>query len=414
MKFIKKFNDAYSLSREYFFLDMLNQYGAPVPKVFQNNSEKLEIEMQFAGVDMHSWLQGLDFSFATQSYALKALFKAFESVKKISDHGVWHLDLAFRNFLIDVHNSAEPAVYIIDFSLAISSQLPLQKPLWIRPDDNLHHPLLKEAVILDWTNFFNQANLPIPLNFQQSFDIPLNQYSQIWLNNLNADLLSKPWCVITHSLGVLLCEASTVSVFDKKISANLNYYGLELQNLTSDERALAIFNDVLLFIKKQISDGTPIPNSVTTTPMPRAEPAVTNIATNNVDVNLKLPLFLGNYPKFILFFIFSIVSMTYIVIDGIVWNFNILFPDHFLFLVIFLFLSSFFCFIYAFISKKYMLWFLNTLSIQIFIFLIFALNFGVVNRLDYVSLGLFIVSFALTAMIYFVKKKSHDKKCHGI
>lgn len=414
MKFIKKFTDAYSLSREYFFLDMLNQYGAPVPKVFQNNSEKLEIEMQFVGVDMHSWLHGLDSSIENQSYALKALYIALESVKKISEIGVWHLDLAFRNFLIDTQNRTEPTVYVIDFSLAISSQLPLQKPLWIRPDGSLHHPDLKEAVISDWTNFFFKANLPVPQYFDQPFDIPLNHYSQIWLSSLNADSLSKPWCVISHSLGVLLCEASTAFVFDKKISTNLNYYGLELQNLTSDERALAVFNDVFFFIKKQISDGTPIVNRVNTTPMPRAHPTVTNIATNKVDVNFKLPLFRGYYHIFFLFVIFSIISMTYIVIDSIIWKFNIIFSDYFIFLIIFLFLLSFSSFIYAFISKKYILGFLNTLSIQVIVFLIFALNFWIINRLELVCLGLFVVSFALMGMIYFVKEKSHDEKRHGI
>jgi len=406
MKFIKKFTDAYSLSREYFFLDMLNQYGAPVPKVFQNNSEKLEIEMQFAGVDMHSWLHGLDFSNKNQFYALKALFKALESVKKVSDLGVWHLDLAFRNFLIDTQNSSEPNVYIIDFSLAISSQLPLQKPLWIRPDSNLHHPDLKEAVVSDWTNFFVKANLSVPMSFEQSFDIPLNYYSQIWLNSLHADSLSKPWCVISHSLGVLLQDASNALVFDKKISAKLNIFGSQLKNLTSDQTAFKVFNDVLNFIQSQTIEGTPRPTVVYSTSMPKIISTQSSVKSDEI-LDIKFVSLASSNNKIIYPYlaVLFLISIVYVTIDSIIWKYKIVLSNFTLWSIIFVaLLSGIFILLGIFIRKKRR-WFLNILALQSLIFLVIAFDFWVNYRLNLVSLIVSFFSLSLTIFILYIHKK---------
>jgi len=252
MHHIKIFNDAYSQSREYFFLDLLNQYEAPVPKVFRNDTQNKALEMQHVGINMNEWLHTLNSNAEQQAQAMRALHQAITCTQAIAQLGVWHLDLAFRNFMVDTSTSAhQPKVYVIDFSLAIAKQLPLQKPLWIRPDPHQHHMALQQAVIKDWTRFFNEADLA-------------------------ADQLATPWCVVAHSLGVLLVEASSKPCFDTTACLKLKETGLSLQNLSAELMAANVINHAITLTRTFGLQDTPRPRAThepTPTPIPSSSAA---------------------------------------------------------------------------------------------------------------------------------------------
>jgi hypothetical protein len=264
MNYIKQFSDAYSHSREYFFLDLLNQYNAPVPKVLLNDPENKQLEMQHVGITMHKWLHQLGSNAEAQARAMQVLQLALGCTKTIAERGVWHLDLALRNLMVDDGFAGQrPKVCVIDFSLAVAKQLPLQKPLWIRPDSSQHHPSLQYAITEDWNKFFNVANLPRPNSLNQEFDIPIQIYSETWISDLLADRLELPWCVIAHSSGSLLLEASFISCFDKPTSFRLSELGHSMLNLSNDSEAISLIQHALIFTSSASNQSTPRPTAAT-------------------------------------------------------------------------------------------------------------------------------------------------------
>jgi len=283
MHHIKSFNDAYSQSREYFFLDLLNQYEAPVPKVFRNDTQNKALEMQHVGINMNEWLHTLNSNAEQQTQAMRALHQAITCTQAIAQLGVWHLDLAFRNFMVDTSTSAhQPKVYVIDFSLAVAKQLPLQKPLWIRPDPHQHHKALQQAVIKDWTRFFNQAQIPPPDRFDHEFDIPVNVYASTWITDLAADQLTTPWSVVAHSLGVLLVEASSMPCFDTTLCLRLKETGLAMQNLSAEPMATNVINQAITLTRTFGLQDTPRPRATqepTPTPIPSSSAAPELVAS---------------------------------------------------------------------------------------------------------------------------------------
>ncbi len=263
MFFVKKFNDAYSQSREYFFLDLLNQYKAPVPAVLRNDIPLKELEMVHGGINMQAWLSNLEPSNINTRRALLVLKRAFECSRIVSEHGVWHLDLALRNFVVDDSLQPNaPDVRLIDFCLAVSKQFPLQKPLWLRPDTEQHHPALQQAIIQDWTRFLQQAQLTVPQQWDTEFEVPITSYENTWLTNLEADRLSLPWCIIVHSLGVLLCEVSAMPVFQGTLANEMQALGQRAQNLQNEDAALHVLGLVIAFAARGCDIETPRPRAV--------------------------------------------------------------------------------------------------------------------------------------------------------
>jgi hypothetical protein len=281
---IKTFNDAYSQSREYFFLDLLNQYEAPVPKVFRNDTQNKALEMQHVGINMNEWLHTLNSNAEQQVQAMRALHQAIICTQAIAQFGVWHLDLAFRNFMVDTSTSAhQPKVYVIDFTLAVAKQLPLQKPLWIRPDPHQHHIELQQAVIKDWNRFFNEAQILPPARFDYEFDIPVNVYASTWITDLAADQLANPWCVVAHSLGALLVEASSKPFFDTTARLQLKETGFSLQNLSAELLATNAINHAVTLTRTFGLQDTPRPRATqepTPTPIPSSSSAAPGLVAS--------------------------------------------------------------------------------------------------------------------------------------
>lgn len=259
---IKHFQDPYSQSREHFFLDLLKQQDAPVPQVIKNDILNKELHMTNVGINLQQWLTRLSGNLINQSNALHALYECLVCCQTISKLGVWHLDLATRNFMVSETSTHKAfTIHIIDFSLATSPKFPLQKPLWIRPHTQQHHAILREAVIKDWRTFFNRAHLAEPERYDTEFDIPLTDYAHHWFDHLAVDQLSLPWCVISHSLGNLLIEASQVHCFEPIISKQLIALGNAAQNLTSDEIAQSQIERMMTFLKTPHSIETPKPRA---------------------------------------------------------------------------------------------------------------------------------------------------------
>jgi hypothetical protein len=273
MVHIKKFNDAYSQSREHFFLDLLKQQGAPVPQVIKNDIQNKEIHMTHVGVDLRQWLLGLDANMIDQARAMRVLYECLVCCQKISQLSVWHLDLASRNFMVlEQSSTSHPTVHVIDFSLATSPQFPLQKPLWIRPHAIQHHLTLQQAVIHDWEAFFQQAQLAPPTRYDIEFDIPIEDYAKTWLNQLAVDQLAQPECVIAHSLGNLLVEASTASCFEASVGQQLQQLGQAAKNMNLETEAQLQIAQIMLYLDAPLSNETPRPRAKRSMPVDVGEP----------------------------------------------------------------------------------------------------------------------------------------------
>ena len=259
---IKHFQDPYSQSREHFFLDLLKQQGAPVPQVIKNDISNKELHMTDVGINLQQWLSRLNEGQKNHSNALDMLYECLVCCQTISKLGVWHLDLASRNFMVsEAATHKDIKVHIIDFSLATSPKFPLQKPLWIRPHTQQHHVILRDAVIKDWRTFFSRASLAEPARYDAEFEIPLADYANHWFDHLAVDQLSHPWCVMSHSLGNLLIEASQASCFEPYIAKQLMALGNAAQSLSSDEIAQSQIEKMMTFLQTSHSIETPKPRA---------------------------------------------------------------------------------------------------------------------------------------------------------
>jgi hypothetical protein len=269
--FIKRFDDRYTQSREYQFLDLLNQLQAPVPAVFSNDTQLGQIQMAHAGVTLHEWLLSLPATAGAQSQALNALQQALSISRRIAKLEVWHFDLAFRNFMVEQANTVSaPIVRLIDFSLAVSPRFPVQKPLWMRPDTAQQHLALHAAVTEDWRQFFRRNQLPEPLRYDEAFDIPMTTYRADWSNDLAVDRITQRWCVITHSLGMMLIQSTQFACFSAETRLHIDSHGRGLMHLTSESQAELALEETLQWLSSQFS---------TLTPRPRAQVAqVTQVA----------------------------------------------------------------------------------------------------------------------------------------
>lgn len=322
MVHIKKFSDAYSQSREHFFLDLLKQQGAPVPQVIKNDLQNKEIHMTHVGVDLRQWLLGLDANMRAQARAMRVLYDCLVCCQTISQLNVWHLDLASRNFMVLEQTPASHAtVHVIDFSLATSPQFPLQKPLWIRPHANQHHLTLQQAVIHDWQGFFQQAQLSPPVRYDIEFDIPIEDYAKTWLKQLAVDQLSHPWCVIAHSVGNLLVESSAAPCFERTVSQQLLQLGLAAKDMQHDAEAQAQIQKMMSFLLAPTSNDTPRPRAKHS-----IEPSPTHVQDRVIATETVQPVVnsLVRKPKFgALLFLILVVIASYGLADVLFWSYKL-------------------------------------------------------------------------------------------
>ena len=260
----KEFPDSaggeYAQSREYQFLDLLNQLNASVPEVHSNNTKERFIEMAYAGVNLRDWLKELTSSAQGQSQAFHALKQSLKIATDLAKLDVWHLDLALRNFVVkQAFNSSHIKVCLIYFSLAVSKRFPLEKHLFMLPDERQQHPILYEAIKQDWQQFFHRNELAVPVKYDFLMEIPMGVYKADWSASLNVDRISQPWCVITHSLGNMLSQCAQMSCFQENSKYELIKLAQRMLSQTIDAEAKISLKATSDWIEGNCSEATPRP-----------------------------------------------------------------------------------------------------------------------------------------------------------
>ena len=260
----KEFPDSaggeYAQSREYQFLDLLNQLNASVPEVHSNNTKERYIEMAYAGVNLRDWLKELPSSAQSQSQAFYTLQQSLKIATNLAKLDVWHLDLALRNFVVkQAINSSQIEVCLIDFSLAVSKRFPLEKPLFMLPDERQQHPILYEAIKQDWQQFFHRNELAVPVKYDFLMEIPMGVYKADWSASLNVDRISQPWCVIAHSLGNMLSQCAQMSCFQENSKYELIKLVQRMLSHTIDAEAKISLKATSDWIEGNCSEATPRP-----------------------------------------------------------------------------------------------------------------------------------------------------------
>ena len=259
--FIKHFDDRYTQSREYQFLDLLNQLHVAVPAVISNESLQGFIKMEHVGVNLNEWLLTIPEGIAGQALAFNALHQAVDISSAVAKKDVWHFDLAARNFMVEQPSGlATPKVRLIDFSLAISKRFPLEKPLWMRPDKTQQHPALVAALQADWESFFNRHNLASANFDAPDFEIPMPAYQADWGSGLAADQITLLWCVVSHSIGNMLAQAAQCACFGQGARQQLGIHANKLMNLSSETAAQTALENVQLWMQSQVISLTPRPS----------------------------------------------------------------------------------------------------------------------------------------------------------
>ncbi len=280
--FVKRFDDRYTQSREYQFLDLLNQMQVPVPTVLSNETQAGLIKMKHVGVNLDEWIKAKPSDAAARSQALTALHQALCICRDVANKDVWHFDLATRNFMVEQTTGASAVtVRLIDFSLAISKRFPLEKPLWARPDRTQQHPALYAALVSDWVDFFKRSKLEEPTSYDQEFDIPITIYRGYWANNLAADRISLLWCVIAHSLGNMLIRLAPFGCVGESMRAPMESTGRSLLSLDSELAAQKALERATLWLAYQINEPTP-------RPVFKAAPLESSLGANTVAENTSI------------------------------------------------------------------------------------------------------------------------------
>ena len=260
----KEFPDSaggeYAQSREYQFLDLLNQLNASVPAVHANNTKERFIEMAYAGVNLRDWMKELTTSAQSQSQAFYTLQQSLKIATDLAKLDVWHLDLALRNFVVkQAINSSHIGVCLIDFSLAVSKRFPLEKPLFMLPDERQQHPILYEAIKQDWQQFFHRNELAVPVKYDFLMEIPMGVYKADWSASLNVDRISQPWCVIAHSLGGMLSQCAQMPCFQENSKYELVKLAQRMLSHTIDAEAKISLKGTSDWIESNCSEATPRP-----------------------------------------------------------------------------------------------------------------------------------------------------------
>ena len=170
-----------------------------MPKVLATDHRALTIEMEHRGQSLAEWVHERPDDEVVQM--LSPALAAFDRVARL---GVFHLDVAARNVLLESPSSRQAQV--IDFSAALCARFPLQKPLWLRVNPSIHHPELARAIEADWRAFFEAVGLPVPENFVDHFDIPWDRYADHWPSSIAANSLNHQHALLAYGLAGLLDE----------------------------------------------------------------------------------------------------------------------------------------------------------------------------------------------------------------
>jgi len=256
LTFQKHFDDRYTQSREHQILDYLNQRGAAVPKVILSHAEGKYLEMSHAGQNLAQWLGQRD---QMESTVFEVLAESIRILLEVSKLGIWHLDVAARNFVVS-SSEGEPGVRVclIDFGNAVSSLFPLQKPLWMRPSAEQHR-LLRQALQKDWQAFYQRHSLIEPADWQSNFEVPEASYQADWTDHLQVEAIAARPCVLAHGLGHML--GSTARIV-QGTSVHRYDLGLSLLDLENDEQALLAIEAVQRQLQAWAQAWRPTPRPV--------------------------------------------------------------------------------------------------------------------------------------------------------
>lgn len=256
----KNFSDRYAMLHEQQVLDYLNQRHAPVPKVIVSHLEQSYLEMSHGGMDLQVWINATKPPFGD---LCKALSLAIQAAMQVAELGVWHVDIALRNFVIHgTEGGQQPTVWLIDFANAISDQFPLQKPLWMLPAAH-QHPQLQHHLMLDWQAFYARHQLPAPADWHQTFDVPLSLYREDWTTGLQVEAIPNRWCLLAHGIGQMGLQLQEVLPFP---SEHRQIAWLQLLSLDNDALARRALEQCM----QQLGDAA---SSDQNTPRPRAKEA---------------------------------------------------------------------------------------------------------------------------------------------
>jgi hypothetical protein len=266
--FRKYFTDRYAMLHEQQILDYLNQRKAPVPQVIKSQLDESFLEMSHGGMNLSQWIKTAR---PDHLLACCALAQAIESVLVVARMGVWHVDLAYRNFVIQPAGpGAKPTVLLIDFANAISHRFPLLKPLWMLPTE-LQHPSLRASLTADWQSFYDRHGLDRPERWDTAFEVPFNLYKEDWTTGLNVENLQHPLSVIAHGIGQMILQDQSGW---QEILKPQSIDWTELLDLQSDDLAvLRLESCIAQLVMPNADDSTPRPRMKSSD----ATPVVTSV-----------------------------------------------------------------------------------------------------------------------------------------
>ena len=146
-----------------------------------------------------------------------------------------------------------------NFGVAVSRLFPLQKPLWLRPDSNIHHKDLVYALERDWKIFFKKNELDTPKIIDSEFSIPIQNYINYWHHNFFVQEIQNPLCIISHSIGIMVDDfVNKYSILIKNLSKvqqiELNINSKSLKNLNSNDEAKFRINELVKYLDILILD----------------------------------------------------------------------------------------------------------------------------------------------------------------
>lgn len=201
----KQFASRYEHAREQQILEYLGQRQGPVPPVVLSHAEDGYLDMHHGGTNLHQWLTAGQ---ASTPMALHVVAHALSALITTAQLGVWHIDIALRNFVVqDSGKSGPPRVWLIDFGNAICPHFALQKPLWMLPHAE-QHPELQKALIEDWQGFYQRHQLTPPADWHAPFDVSKKMYDEDWSQGLQVESVALRWCITAHGAAQMLLQAA--------------------------------------------------------------------------------------------------------------------------------------------------------------------------------------------------------------
>ncbi len=248
--YTKAFEDEYNLSRELALLNDLGQRAGPVPKVLASDHRALGITMEHRGQSLAAWANELP-----DDQLLVMLGAALAGFDRVARLGVFHMDVATRNVLFE--SATSPKAQIIDFAAALCARFPLQKPLWLRVNPRLHHPLLAAAIEADWRAFFQDIGQAAPASMVEDFDIPWSLYSNYWPTRLAVNELNHLHAMLAYGMGGLVEELSRGLASDAR--SRLVAISDELKDCQTNAEAQRAVSSAIRSLSNE--DATPMPRA---------------------------------------------------------------------------------------------------------------------------------------------------------